>query len=62
MQGKSSLLNILAGHDRAIVTDIEGTTRDVLEEQIRLQGLTLNIIDTARNPSDRRYRGKNGCR
>jgi len=45
--GKSSLLNILAGHDRAIVTDIEGTTRDVLEEQIRLQGLTLNIIDTA---------------
>ena len=45
--GKSSLLNILAGHDRAIVTDIEGTTRDVLEEQIRLQGLTMNIIDTA---------------
>ena len=37
----------MAGHDRAIVTDIEGTTRDVLEEQIRLQGLTLNIIDTA---------------
>ena len=45
--GKSSLLNILAGHDRAIVKDIEGTPRDVLEEQIRLQGLTLNIIDTA---------------
>ena len=45
--GKSSLLNALAGHDRAIVTDIEGTTRDVLEEQIRLQGLTLNIMDTA---------------
>ena len=45
--GKSSLLNILAGHDRAIVTDIEGTTRDVPEEQLRLQGLTLNIIDTA---------------
>ena len=37
----------LEGHNRAIVTDSEGTTRDVLEEQIRLQGLTLNIMDTA---------------
>lgn len=45
--GKSSLLNVLAGKNRAIVTDIEGTTRDVLEEQIQLQGLSLNIIDTA---------------
>ena len=45
--GKSSLLNVLSGHERAIVTDIEGTTRDILEEQIRLGGLTLNVIDTA---------------
>ena len=45
--GKSSLLNVLAGKERAIVTDIEGTTRDALEEQIRLRGLTLNMIDTA---------------
>lgn len=45
--GKSSLLNVLAGKERAIVTDIEGTTRDALEEQIQLQGLTLNMIDTA---------------
>ena len=45
--GKSSLLNVLAGKERAIVTNIEGTTRDALEEQIQLNGLTLNMIDTA---------------
>ena len=45
--GKSSLLNALVGTDRAIVTDIAGTTRDVLEEQIYLHGITLNIMDTA---------------
>ena len=45
--GKSSLLNVLAGHERAIVTDIEGTTRDVLEETIKLGVLNLNVVDTA---------------
>ena len=45
--GKSSLLNALAGRDAAIVTAIAGTTRDVLREQIVLDGLPLHIIDTA---------------
>ncbi|SFS04717.1 tRNA uridine-5-carboxymethylaminomethyl(34) synthesis GTPase MnmE [Anaeromicropila populeti] len=45
--GKSSLLNILVGHEKAIVTDIEGTTRDIIEETIQLDGVCLNIIDTA---------------
>lgn len=45
--GKSSLLNALAGKDSAIVTDIAGTTRDVLREYIHLDGMPLHIIDTA---------------
>ncbi len=52
--GKSSLLNALSGKDSAIVTDIEGTTRDVLKEQISIDGMPLHIIDTAglRDSSD----------
>lgn len=45
--GKSSLLNALAGRDRAIVTDVAGTTRDTLHETIRLDGLELHLVDTA---------------
>lgn len=52
--GKSSLLNVLVGEDKAIVTSVAGTTRDVLEESIKLHGVGLNIIDTAgiRDTSD----------
>lgn len=45
--GKSSLLNLLAGNERAIVTDIPGTTRDTIEEQINLNGILINMTDTA---------------
>src|SRR5690606_15213859 len=45
--GKSSLLNALSGRDSAIVTSVEGTTRDVLREHIHIDGMPLHIIDTA---------------
>jgi tRNA modification GTPase len=45
--GKSSLLNALAGSDRAIVTDIAGTTRDLLRETVRIDGVELTLVDTA---------------
>ena len=53
--GKSSLLNSLVGSDRAIVTDIAGTTRDIIEEQTSYKGLKFNYIDTAgiRNATDK---------
>lgn len=52
--GKSSLLNALLGEERAIVTDVAGTTRDTLEESLLLDGIQLNLIDTAgiRNTQD----------
>ena len=45
--GKSSLLNVLAGKERAIVTEVAGTTSDAIEEQVLLNGICLNVIDTA---------------
>ena len=45
--GKSSLLNVLAGSDRAIVSDIAGTTRDLLRETVRVEGVELTLVDTA---------------
>jgi len=45
--GKSSLMNVLARKERAIVTDIAGTTRDTLEEKLSLGGITLKVVDTA---------------
>ena len=45
--GKSSLLNMILGEDRAIVTQVPGTTRDILQESIRFKGITLHMVDTA---------------
>ena len=53
--GKSSLLNLLLKEDRAIVSEIEGTTRDTIEEYISINGIPIKIVDTAgiRNTSDK---------
>ncbi len=45
--GKSSLMNAILGEDRAIVTKVPGTTRDILQETVRLKGISLNMVDTA---------------
>lgn len=50
--GKSSLLNLLSGEDAAIVTDVAGTTRDILREQIKIDGLSVELVDTAGLRSD----------
>ena len=60
--GKSSLLNALAGHEAAIVTEIAGTTRDVLKERIQIDGMPLHIIDTAGLRDSRNSIEKEGIR
>lgn len=50
--GKSSLLNLLSGQDAAIVTEVAGTTRDILREQINIDGLAVELVDTAGLRSD----------
>src|SRR3546814_13824460 len=55
--GKSSLLNALAGSDRAIVTELAGTTRDVVREVVRIDGIEITLVDTA-GPRERADRSE----
>ena len=60
--GKSSLLNSLVQENKAIVTDIPGTTRDIIEEYVNVRGVPLRLVDTAGIQGNRRYRRKNRSR
>lgn len=60
--GKSTLMNLLSGQEKSIVTQIPGTTRDIVEDTIRLGDIVLNLADTARPARHRRPGGEGGRR
>ena len=59
--GKSTLLNVLLEEDRAIVSDIPGTTRDVIEDELNIDGVLFRIIEYCRYPRNKRYPRKHRC-